>query len=190
MYDAVINEIHFATLLLNWHALLGTGIACTFAGLIIWLAGLGMTRVATATVGGFAGCFVFYVFFSQTTQLLALGAFAGVVVGLLFEVVLSYVVGFATAGYNVILAILTAAAGAVLIPLGMIFLLSLKGAKPLSHVSSHQSLYLSIILAMIVFGTFEQLIFCRRKHKVALKKKGNEPVIEAKSTEKSSWRNR
>lgn len=189
MYDAVINEIHFATLLLSWHALLGAGIACTFAGLIIWLAGLGMTRVATAAIGGFAGCFVFYVFLSQTTQLLALGVFAGVAVGLLFEVVLSYVVGFATAGYNVILAILTAAAGAVLVPLGMIFLLSLKGAKPLSHVSSHQSLYLSIILAMIVFGTFEQLIFCRKKHKVALKKKGSEPVIEVKATEKSSWRN-
>lgn len=188
MYDAVINEIHFATLLLNWHALLGAGIACTFAGLILWLAGLGITRVATAAVGGFAGCFVFYVFFSQTTQLLALGAFAGVAVGLLFEVVLSYVVGFATAGYNVIFAILIAAAGAVLIPLGMIFLLSLKGAKPLSHVSSHQSLYLSIILAMIVFGTFEQLIFCRKKTKSALKRKKDALLTEVETTEKNSWR--
>ena len=190
MYDAVINEIHFATAQLSWHGLLGAGIACAFAGLIIWLAGLGITRVATAAVGGFAGCFVFYVFFSQTTQLLALGAFAGVVVGLLFEVVLSYVVGFATAGYNIILAILTAAAGAVLVLLGMISLLSLKGAKPLSHVSSHQSLYLSIILAMIVFGTFEQLIFCRKKYKVALKKKRSEPVIQVKAAEKNSWRRR
>jgi hypothetical protein len=44
------------------------------------------------------------------------------------------------------------------------------------------------MLAMIVFGTFEQLIFCRKKYEVALKKKRSEPVIEVKATEKNSWR--
>jgi MFS family permease len=188
MLDSIIHEIQVAVAQLSWHGLLGIGIACAFAGLIIWLTGMAMARVATAAVGGFAGCFVFYVYFSHTIQLLAVGALAGVAVGLMFEVILAYVVGFATGAYNIILATLTAAAGSVLLLLGAAFLLSLKNTNAFSHVSNHRKVYLTIILAMLVFGTFEQLIFCRKKHKVIINKKQDEPATEVKPIEKNAWR--
>jgi hypothetical protein len=153
MFDAVTKQIEFAAIQLSSAGLLGMAIACTIAGLIIWLAGLGMARLAAAAIGGFAGCFIAYVFFTLNFEMLLLAALVGLVIGLLIELLLAHSIGYATYGYNLIMAILTAASGSVLAMLGMIFLLYYKGTDPLRHVNFHQKLYLTVLFAMIVFGT-------------------------------------
>jgi len=188
MFDAIIEQIEFATTQLSWHALLGIGLACAVSGLIIWLTGLGMARVAAATIGGFAGCFIVYIFFRTSAHFLTLGALIGGVLGLALEAVLSKSVGYATIAYNIILALLTALAGTALALLGMVFLTCLKGAKPLDHVSSHQTLYITVIVAMTAFGTIEQLILSRRKKTVTITTKPKHPAIDIEQTERSSWR--
>ncbi len=190
MFNAVTKQIEFAAIQLSSAGLLGTAIACTVAGLIIWLAGLGMARLAAAVIGGFAGCFTAYVFFTAGFELLALAAFVGVALGLLIELLLSHSIGYATYGYNLIMAILTAASGSILAVLGMIFLLYYKGADPLRHVDFHQKLYLTVLFAMIVFGTLEQLIFCRKKIAPAHRKKPTAPATDVEPTKKGLWRNR
>jgi hypothetical protein len=190
MFNAITQPIKLASENLSSAALLGTAIACTIAGLIIWLAGLGMARLAAAAIGGFAGCFVAYVFFSFGLGWLALAVLVGAAFGLLFELLLSHSIGYATYGYNLIMAVLTAASGSVLAIVGMIFLLYYKGSDPLRHVNSHQKLYLTVLFAMIVFGTIEQLILCRKKTAPAVRKKSAVPATEVEPSQKGSWRNK
>jgi hypothetical protein len=190
LFNAVTQQIESAVTEMSSSALLGAGIACAFAGLIIWLAGLGMVRIAVAAVGGFAGFFTGYVFFTNNLGPLAFAAFIGVVIGLGIEVLLSYSLGYATFGYNLIISLLTAASGSVLLMLGMIFLLSLKGSQPLNHVNANQKLYLTLLFAMIVFGTLEQLIFCAKKISLDDRKRRSAPATKTAPGKESSWRNR
>lgn len=190
MFDAIIKQVELATIHLSWNALLGIGMACAMAGLIIWLAGLGMARLAAAVIGGFAGCFTVYIFFSISSLFLALGALIGAVLGFALEAILSNFVGYATGAYNIILALLSALGGTVLILLGMIFLISLKGAKPLNHVHSHQALYMTVIVAMTAFGTIEQLILSKKKKTLTVKTSSKLPVVDIEPSQKSSWRNK
>jgi hypothetical protein len=52
--------------------------------------------------------------------------------------------------------------GTVLIFAGLILLLLYKGAVPVRIIYGKQSYYAIVFLAMIAFGTFEQLLLCRR----------------------------
>lgn len=149
-----------------------------------------MSRIASATVGGFAGCFIGYLSYTKSFELLALAAFIGVIVGLVIEILLAHSLGYATFGYNLTMAILTAAPGSVLILLGMIFLLYLKGADSVNRVNANQKFYLTLFFAMVVFGTLEQLIFCKKKITPVGHKKHKKPETEVEPARKSSWRNK
>jgi hypothetical protein len=190
MFNAFTNYIQFATTYLSWHAVLGTAIACTFSGLVIWLAGLGMARLASASIGGFVVCFATYLFFTQNFELLALVTVIGAVLGLVGEVLLSYSLGYTTFGYNLSMAFLSSLSGSALVLTGMTLFLFLKGSEPLKHINTNHKLYTTIFFAMIVFGTFEQLIFCKRKIPTVVHKKHSRPAIEVEASHKSSWRNR
>lgn len=64
--------------------------------------------------------------------------------------------------------------GTFLIFIGMILLLLYKGAMPASEIADKGSFYLMVFVAMVAFGTVEQLLLCRfRQRKVVIKKESN-----------------
>jgi hypothetical protein len=70
--------------------------------------------------------------------------------------------------------------GTLLIFAGMILLLLYKGSEPVSRISGRPLFYAGVFTAMAVFGTFEQLLFCRaakpqtaRTEKAGTQKKGS-----------------
>jgi len=136
------------------------------------------------------------VYMSDTSkfEMFALAIFIGVIAGLTIEALLSHLVGYASFGYNLTIAAVSAVSGAFLVLLGMIFLLLLKGANPLKHVSANPKLYLIVLFAMAVFGTFEQLIFCTKKGLFSGRRKKaareTAPETDGAPAQKSSWRNK
>jgi hypothetical protein len=190
MFNAFTNYIEFATENLTRHAILSTAIICTFTGLVIWLAGLSLARLTTAAVGGFVACFATYLFFTQNIEVLALATVTGIALGLVTEVLLSHSLGCTTFGYNLSIAFMTALSGSALVLTGITLLLLFKGAEPLKHINMNRKFYTTVFFAMIVFGTFEQLIFCKRKTTPVRHKKHFEIPAEAEASQKSSWRNK
>ena len=84
-------------------------------------------------------------------------------------------------------ALCCAAFGTLIIFAGMIVLLLNKGAEPVSYINSRSSFFAVVLIAMVAFGTIEQLLFCRQPvtGKRAKKKRGEEP-----GETPQSWRNR
>ncbi|MFA5424156.1 MAG: hypothetical protein WC374_09900 [Phycisphaerae bacterium] len=188
MFTDITSEIHDMAYSMTNSGLLGAAIACTLAGLVIWLSGLGMPRLSTAAATGFIGFFTIFALPTHNIQLLALAILAAAVIGMIMEMLLSHFIGFASFGYSLFISLFTSACGSVLIMLGMIFLLSLKGANPVNHINQRQNFYLTLLFALIAFGTFEQLIFCRKIIRPEPKVKSI-PDTQVEPTRKSSWRN-
>ncbi len=61
---------------------------------------------------------------------------------------------------RLIAAVTCASLGTTMIYTGMIFVLLFKGARPLTHIYNRAPFYCSVAMAMIVFGTFTQLVLC------------------------------
>ncbi|MBN1806084.1 MAG: hypothetical protein JW837_12620 [Sedimentisphaerales bacterium] len=70
------------------------------------------------------------------------------------------VVGFSL--WHLALALCCSALGTILIFTGMILLLLNKGSMPVSIISSRSSFYAIVFTAMMIFGTTEQLLLCKR----------------------------
>jgi len=68
-------------------------------------------------------------------------------------------------------ALCCAALGTVLIFAGMILLLLYKGAMPVGYISGRQSFYIAVFIAMIAFGTTEQLLLCQRARRRLIRRK-------------------
>jgi len=80
--------------------------------------------------------------------------------------------------------------GTLLIFCGMILLLLYKGSVPITHISQNQRIYLSVFLAMIVFGACVQLLLCRRAGgKLRPKRQANKGE-EENEEEFRDWRGR
>ncbi len=78
--------------------------------------------------------------------------------------------------------------GTTLIFTGMILLLLNKGALPVSRIRSKPSFYATVFIAMVAFGTFEQLLLCKRlKSRSAGKRKAGKKKGEPDRV-KESWR--
>lgn len=58
-------------------------------------------------------------------------------------------------------ALCCAALGTILVFAGMILLLLHKGTRPVSYISSRSSFFAAVFVAMVAFGTLEQLLFCK-----------------------------
>jgi hypothetical protein len=102
----------------------------------------------------------------------------------------NFSLGYTTFGYNLSIAFMTALSGSALVLTGMTLLLLFKGAEPLRHINMNRKFYTIVFFAMIVFGTFEQLIFCKRKTTPVGRKKHTRPETEVEASQKSSWRNK
>jgi hypothetical protein len=66
---------------------------------------------------------------------------------------------------RVVAAATCASLGTTMIYVGMIFVLWFKGAQPLASIGSRAALHGTVVPAMIVFGTFTQLVLCPSKAK-------------------------
>ena len=190
MLNEAFNQLEIASVTLSFHSLLGMGISFTLCGLVIWLSGLALTRIAACTVGGFAGCVAAYVLFNSSTQIIGAGIIVGVLVGVIFELLISSLLGFGNFGYNFSMAITTAFSGTIMIFIGMILLLSLKGAQPIPYISGRQNFFLSVIFAMVTFATIEQLIFCKKAFKTKVRTISSKPKLEIDPVDKEDWRNK
>jgi hypothetical protein len=190
MFEAITREIGYAVTHLDWHGLLGLAIACTPSGLIIWLCGIAIARVAAVSIGGFAGWFIVYAFLSTSTFFVVIGAVVGAAAGFAVEAALAASVGCATAAYRVMFAAVSACAGTLLVLVGVTALVSLKEVKVIDHINAHESLYLGAVLGMILFGTIEQLLLCRHTTKVTLKPKVSAAEIDVEPRDRALWRTR
>jgi len=89
--------------------------------------------------------------------------------------------------WRLISALCCSALGTILVFAGMILLLTYKAAVPLSHIGSKPSFYAAVFLAMIAFGTVEQLLLCRRPKGPIARKKADK---NEKTTDRTrpNWR--
>jgi hypothetical protein len=78
--------------------------------------------------------------------------------------------------------------GTVLIFAGMILLLLHKGAVPVSIICSKSSYYATAFIAMIAFGTIEQLLLCKRQRTRSAGKRQIGKNKQEPNRTKESWR--
>jgi len=82
-----------------------------------------------------------------------------------------------------------AAVGTVLIFAGMILLLLYKGSASVSRISHSSSFYLIVFIAMIVFGTLEQLLLCKDVKRQSARKKQPGKDEQCPEKRRHAWRN-
>lgn len=68
-------------------------------------------------------------------------------------------------------AVCCSALGTLLIFAGMILLLLYKGSAPITKIADRTPFYAAVFIGMTIFGTFEQLLFCRRAERDSKRKK-------------------
>jgi len=79
--------------------------------------------------------------------------------------------------------------GTMLIFAGMILVLLYKGSAPISRISAKSSFYGLVFLAMVAFGTIEQLVLCVRAKRQVVKRRKQEVAEQVKAEqERQSWR--
>jgi hypothetical protein len=88
-------------------------------------------------------------------------------------------------------ALCCAAIGTLLIFAGMILLLLRKGAAPVSYIESRGLFFAAVFIAMTVFGTLEQLLFCKpTPGRYAAKKRATDKKDQERDESHRDWRNR
>ncbi|MHC4461114.1 MAG: hypothetical protein ACYS30_06725 [Planctomycetota bacterium] len=85
-------------------------------------------------------------------------------------------------------ALYCATLGTLLVFTGMILLLLYKGAEPISSISRGTLFYLGVFVAMIVFGTIEQLLLCPRLESRAIRRKEAKKDKERGGKATPHWR--
>ncbi len=170
--------------------LIGSGIALTFSGLVIWLAGLGMGRIAAAATGGLLGFICGCIFMGQTGLMLGACALVGLVVILIVEQLLVTIIGYNSFFNNLLGSVFYSCCGTAFIFTGIILLLLYKGTDSTAHIAARQSFYTILLFAMAVFGAIEQLVLCPKAKKQLVKIKPRSAQHQKQPAERLSWRNR
>jgi hypothetical protein len=78
--------------------------------------------------------------------------------------------------------------GTILIFAGMILLLLYKGSLPISSIYSKPPFYGAIFITMIVFGTIEQLLLCKRVKRDSIRRNRANKGKEEPEETKRDWR--
>jgi len=85
-------------------------------------------------------------------------------------------------------ALCCATLGTLLVFAGMILLLLYKGAEPISSISRRTLFYAAVFIAMIVFGTIEQLLLCPWLKSKAIRRKEAKKDKQRRDETTPSWR--
>ena len=139
------------------------GLAAVLTGLILWLGSLGFKAIIISVTTALAAAATGFFVTGGNLTIAAISAgcafFAAVFIKGL--PLISPVLG------RIIVAVISAAAGAVLIFAGMTTLLLYKKAKPIEHISGNQEFYISLFAIMIIAAAVIQLLLCKpRKPKI------------------------
>jgi len=78
--------------------------------------------------------------------------------------------------------------GTLLVFAGMILLLLYKGAEPISSISRRTLFYAAVFIAMIAFGTIEQLLLCPRLESKAIRRKEAKKDKQRRDETTPHWR--
>jgi len=108
-----------------------------------------------------------------------------------WAVIAALIVIFMLAGlylYSLASAFCCATLGTMLIFAGMILLLLYKASAPISRVCYNSSFYLAVFLAMIFFGTIEQLLLCKSPKRQPTRKKQINKARHAPDETMHRWR--
>lgn len=90
--------------------------------------------------------------------------------------------------YRLASAFCCAALGTMLIFAGMISLLLYKTSAPVSHICHSSSFYLAVFIAMITFGTLEQLLICKLPKRQPTRKKQTNKAHQVPDETVPRWR--
>ena len=92
--------------------------------------------------------------------------------------------------FRLVSALCCAFLGTCMVFAGMIVLLSYKGAQPVDKISAQAAFYGFIFLGMVAFGTIEQMLLCKHRHKAGEPKKvkASDKAKEEGGEEVHNWR--
>ena len=142
--------------------LIGPGIAAVIVGIIIWLAGSNFRKISFALIGLTAGALLGY-FSTEKSINHAIGfAAAGIITFTIIALLLS--------GSSIFPRLLSAsilsAIGTAMVFAGLIMLLIYKGSLPVTYISEKPYFFAAVFAVMAVFGSIEQLLFCKSTKKL------------------------
>ncbi len=125
-------------------------------GLTVWLGGLGLRKILFPVIGMLAGGITTFLITHNFIWSL-LTAVLGLVIASLIEwkLVSSSVKG------QLFWAFIFSISGAIMICVGMIWLLAYKGAEPIKVINGNKGFYFCVFAAMTLFGTIIQSMFCK-----------------------------
>ena len=164
--------------------LIGLGLTAVLLGLFVWLGGLAFSRSLVAVIGAAGGGVCGFFMTGQNIMPAMAWAAAAAVIALVLEKMLTGGSFF----WRLISAVFCSVSGTTLVFAGMTLLLLYKGATPAKSIAGKQSVYLAVFAGMIVFGTVEQLLLCRRFGKKLIRKKQADKDKEEISKAPQSWR--
>jgi len=141
--------------------LIGPGIAAVIVGIIIWLAGSSFKKISFALIGLTAGALLGYFSTGKSINHAIGFAAAGVITFTILALLLSGSSIFPRLLSALILSVL----GTALVFAGLIMLLIYKGSQPVTYIIQKQYFFAAIFAIMAVFGTIEQLLFCKQAKK-------------------------
>lgn len=143
-------------------SLIGPGIAAVIIGLIIWLAGSAFKKTFFALIGLAAGAIFGYLFTEKNINHTVAFAIAGAIIFAMLALILSRSSIF----WRLLSAFIFSVFGTAAIFAGLTLLLIYKGSQPVTLIAQKQYFFASVFVAMAVFGTIEQLVFCKstKKH--------------------------
>lgn len=142
------------------------GLVFVLIGLIVWLGGLGFGKIFAGIIGAVCGGCCAFLIIGKNIQFIGLAALTGAIVFVILATLLTS--NFFLA--RLFSALCSATAGTLLIFTGMILLLTYKGAKPFEYIYNKNFLMV-LLLAMVAFGTVEQMLLCRKSQKKSVNKK-------------------
>ena len=142
------------------------GLVFVLTGLIAWLGGFGFGKIFAGIIGAVCGGGSAFLIIGKNIQWIGLAAITGAIIFVILAALLTSSFFLA----RLFSALCSAAAGTLLIFTGMILLLTYKGTKPFEYIYNSQFLT-AVLLAMVAFGTVEQMLLCRKSKKESANKK-------------------
>lgn len=141
--------------------LIGPGIAAVIVGVVIWLAGSNFKKISFALIGLIAGALLGY--FSTGNSINHAIGFAAA--GAITFTIIALLLSGGSIFPRLLSALILSVFGTALVFAGLIMLLIYKGSLPVTYISEKQYFFAAVFVVMTVFGTIEQLLFCKQAKK-------------------------
>ncbi len=142
--------------------LIGPGTAAVIVGIIIWLAGSNFKKISSALIGLTAGALLGY--FSTGKSINHAIGFAAA--GAITFTIIALLLSGSSIFPRLLSALILSVFGTAIVFAGLIMLLIYKGSQPVTYIIQNQYFFAAVFAVMAVFGTIEQLLFCKSTKKL------------------------